>query len=198
MFTILSSFDYIAHDVTFALLRSHSFPPLLPASVNYISTSCLDLSRKWRRTVLILVCSQVCEGSYTHACMWRPEINTVSSSIVFHLRFWSRVSHYGWSSTIQLDWLASESQGPSCLCFPSICPGSSFLHGYSELNLHSKRFTDGVMSLTPHFCLFVTGLFYLGCQNFLLSNTNGPLPICVLFCLCSSLLTLGVPLSLML
>lgn len=146
------------------------------------------------------VCSHVCEGAYTPVCMRRPEINPGVFLYCFHLRFWSRASHCGWISIIQLDWLTSEPQGPSCLCSPVLgsqvyVPGLAFYMAIWNWT-YSKHFTDGVMSLTPYSCPFVTNLFYLGCQNFLLSNTNGPLPMCVLFCLCSSLLTLGVPLSL--
>lgn len=162
MFTILSSFDYIAHDVTFALLWSHSllllteifqftklevcthhsalFLSLLPSSINYISTSCLDLSWKWRRTVPILVCVHMCVKVHIHmyACGGQRSI-LVSSSIVSTLGFEAGFSLWlDLNNTVRLadQWTSGTllSLLPSAR-ITGVCPRSSFLHGYLELNL---------------------------------------------------------------
>lgn len=104
----------------------NSVSPLLPASINYISPSCLGHESEGilYPSLCVLTCV---EGACTYTRIWRLEINAVVI-LYCYLRFWNRVSQCDWSSTIQLDRLDREPQGPSCLCIPNagvkgVCPG---------------------------------------------------------------------------
>lgn len=55
----------------------------------------------------VWICVGICEVC---ACARRSQIqeSDVSFSMTLHLKLWCRVSHWPWSSTIRLNWLATE------------------------------------------------------------------------------------------
>lgn len=62
----------------------------------------------------------VCDCGYVgaHACMYVWRLDVIIRCLPqwpSTLYFWDRFSHWGWSSPIQLHWLASEFQGSPCL-----------------------------------------------------------------------------------
>lgn len=95
-----------------------------------------------------------CMHEYMHmwTCMWRPEVNIECLSQLLSILFFKSVSPWTWSSSIHLNWLATEHQRPTWLHILTLGLQNDIfiqtLHGCWRSKLGSS-FTDGATHLGP-------------------------------------------------
>lgn len=84
-------------------------------------------------------------------CMWRPEVDSRCPPHSPSYVVWYKISHWAGAHWVQPDWLASKSEGPTCLCLSIRIIGTQSVIGkastwmirikHRSLCLHGKHFT---------------------------------------------------------